>query len=150
MWMGVLAVFIAGSSFVGYKLWKRQKTRAELQRWEVKSVMQTSADISDAQLAELLKLENEKLDRFEVLRPVIDELDLVAFWGVANADEAMVKIKESSEFRVGDEPGTIFFVVSDKDKDMAGKLAQAIGRSHQAMMTRDKLMPPPPPPGFQE
>ncbi|MFC7336490.1 hypothetical protein ACFQY0_04810 [Haloferula chungangensis] len=151
LWVGVLAVFLAGGAFVGYKLWKRQKNRAEAQRWEVTRVFTLTRELNGSQLEEYLANENEKLDRYEVLRPVIDDLDLVAFWGVADADAALVMLKDSAEFRVGNEPNTILFAVSDKDKEMAGRLGQAIGRSYEALLLRDRLrLPPPPPAGFGE
>lgn len=154
LWIGVLAVFLAGSSFVAYKLIKRQKGRAaaaEAQRWEIKSEMKLQGELSGDQLDSYLVSENEKLDRYEVLRPLIDEFDLVAFWGVADVDEAMVMLKDSAELRAGDTPGTIQFVVSDKDKEMTGKLARAIARSYESMRLRESMrLPPPPPPGYQE
>lgn len=150
----MLVVFLAGSGFVGYKLWKRQKNRAlaaEMQRWEVKSVRQLSGEPSQEELAKYLEGENEKLDRYEVLRPVIEELDLITFWGVASADEAMEKLKACAEIRAGDLSTEVVFVVSDKDKEMTGKLAEAINRSYEAMRLRDSLrLPPMPPPGYQD
>ena len=154
MWVGVLVVFLAGAGFVAYKLIKRQKDRAaaaEAQRWEMRSEMKLEGELSADELDQYLASENEKLDRYEVLRPLIDELDLVTFWGVAGAEEAMAMLKDSAELRAGDTPGTVVFVVSDKDKEMTGKLGQALARSYQAMKLRDRMMlPPPPPPGYQE
>jgi hypothetical protein len=154
LWVGVLVVFLAGAGFVAYKLIKRQKDRAaaaEAQRWEMRSEMKLEGELSADELDQYLASENEKLDRYEVLRPLIDELDLVTFWGVAGPEEAMAKLKDSAELRAGDTPGTVVFVVSDKDKEMTGKLGQALARSYQAMKLRDRMMlPPPPPPGYQE
>jgi hypothetical protein len=153
LWVGVLVVFLAGSSYVGYRLWKRQKNRAmaaEMQRWEMKTELQLNSVLNEEDLTRYLESENLKLDRYEVLRPVVDELDLVATWGVADVDEAMERLKTSSEMRAGDGPGTILFVVSDKDKEMTGKLAQSIGRSYKALLLREKLRAPTPPPGYTE
>jgi hypothetical protein len=153
LWVGVLVAFLAGSAFVGYKLWKRQQYQAaaaEKQRWEMKSAMRLTTPLEGAELDEYLEGENAKLDRYEVLRPVIDELDLITFWGVEDADEAMEMLKDSSEFRPGDEPGMVLFVVSDKDKAMTARLAEAINKSYRAMVIREKLLPPAPPPGFGE
>ncbi|MEP4078482.1 hypothetical protein [Haloferula sp.] len=153
LWIAVLVLFLAGSSFVGYKLWKRQKDRAlaaEMHRWELKYVMNLSGELSEEQMAKVLETENEKVDRYEVLRPIIDELDLIAFWGVADADEAMAKLKDCTEIRAGEDMSSMLFVVSDKDKEMTAKLAQAVMRSYRSMMLRDGLRAPPPPPGYQE
>lgn len=150
MWIGVLVVFLAGSSFVAYKLYKRQKNRAEMQRWEVKSVLRINRELSAEDLDTYLMAENEKLDRYEVLRPVVDELDLVQFWGVADSDEALERLKACAELRPGDEPGTIVFVAWDKDKEMTGKLGEAISKSYKAALLQEQLRMPAPPPGFQE
>lgn len=153
LWLAVLVMFLAGSSYVAYRLWKRQKNRAlaaEMQRWELTSAMRLNAPLEGADLDKYVEIENAKLDRYEVLRPVVDELDLITFWGVADADEAMEQLKECSEFRAGDEPGLMLFVVSDKEKEMATKLAQEISEAYRSMVMRDRLLPPPPPPGFTE
>jgi len=154
LWVGVLVVFLAGAGLVAYKLIKRQKDRAasaEMQRWEMKSEMKLNTELSAEELDRYLASENEKLDRYEVLRPLVDELDLVAFWGLAGPEEAMAMLKDSAELRAGETPGTVVFVVSDKDKEMTGKLGQAMARSYHAMKLRDSMrLPPPPPPGYQE
>ena len=43
---------------------------------------------------------------------MIDELDLLNFWGVADADEAMEKLKACAEIRVGDVSNEVVFVVA--------------------------------------
>ena len=153
LWLGVLVVFLAGAAFVGYKLWKRQQYLAvaeEKQRWEVKRAMRLNVPLEGEELDKYVESENAKLDRYEVLRPVIDELDLVAFWETGDADQAMAMLKDCSEFRAGDEPGLVLFVVSDKDKAMAGRLAEEVNKSYRAMLLRERLLPPAPPPGFGE
>lgn len=150
MWIGVLVVFLAGTSFVAYKLYMRQKTRAEAQRWEMTSVMKINRELSSDELERYLLVENEKLDRYEVLRPIVDELDLVTFWNLSSVDEALEKLKASAELRPGDEPGTIVFVASDKDKEMTGKLGEAIGKAYKAALLQEQLRMPTPPPGFQD
>lgn len=142
IWVGLLVAFVAGSAFVGYKLVKRQKAK-QMQRWEVKNEMQLSRELSEDELTAYLESENEKLDRYEVLRPVVDELELVGFWGVEDADAALEILKDCSGFRAGATADSVLFTVNDKDKEMAGRLATAIHKSYRAMLLRDQLMAPP-------
>lgn len=150
LWLGVLVLFLAGASLVGWKLWQRQKARAlmaEHQRWEVSIQLPLQKAVGGEELAKLLEEQNRRLDRYEVLRPVIDDLDLVTFWGLPGPDEAMEKLKEVTEFRAGAEPGVVVFVAGDSDKEMAGKLGGAVWRYYEDMERRERyLLPSLPPP----
>lgn len=150
IWIVVLVGFLGGSAFVGYKLWKREQIRAEMERWEVKMVVPLPPEAQGGDLEPVLAEFNGKLQRYEVLRPVIDELDLIQRWGVAGPEEAMAQLKESVSFRDSGEPGKIHFVASDKSKELAQQIGQAVARSFDMALQRDRALPPPMPAGYSE
>lgn len=123
---------------------------AEMQRWEIKADVPLPEGLTTEQFEAHMERQNVMLDRYEVLRPVVDELSLVTFWGVPDTGAAVAKLKESSGFREGEEAGTMWFVVADKDKEMTGLLREALGRSFDNMLRRDRFLPPPPPADVSE
>ena len=148
LWTAVLGIFLLGSAGAGYLLYRRHQGRKwmqENQRWEARAELPLQQAVSDEELQSLLVKENERLDRYEVLRPVIDELDLVTFWKVSGPEEALSQLKDSSEFRAGEGGGSVVFVATDRDQDMAGRLREAVLKSYQAMVMREAMLPPMPP-----
>ena len=153
--MAFAAVLVVGflgvSSLIGYKWYKRHQAK-KLEKWEFKAELNIKQDLSEEQLAKMLADYNVKLDKEEVLRPVVEDLRMAAFWGMPNDGAAIEMMRQASEFRSGEREGTIIFVVSDKDKEMAGRMASAIGEKFDDYLRRERFdlpVPPPmPPEGF--
>lgn len=142
----VVLVLVLGLAGAG-GLWfvreqRRKKFREAHQRWEVTKILPLQKTLSEEALAELLESENRRLDRYEVLRPVIDDLNLVGFWGVEGPDEAMAKLQECTEFRKGADLSSVVFFASDKDKEMAAKLGGAVWQSFESMQRRERYLLP--------
>lgn len=133
----IVLVGIVGTSYVGYKLVKRKQMAEELRVWEVKVSVPLQQEISSSELEALLESFNDKMDSREVLEPVIDQLDLTTRYGVRDAETALDRLAEAVSLRDGENPGTILFVTTDKDKGLAQKISQAVGREFDEALRRD-------------
>ena len=144
IWLAVLGLFVAGSGAVAYKIHQRKKAAAA-QAWEAKLVFPVTEGATPEQVEEAAKELDGKLDRYEVLRPVIDELDLVAFWGLADVNEAMERLKACTGARV--EGGQVVFATQDKDKEMAGRIQKQVAESYDRVERLNRYgLPALPPP----
>lgn len=135
-----LVIVVGLSSFVGYKLYQRHQAK-KMQRWEARGPLNLRAPLSPAELQAFLESENARIDRYEVLRPVVDQLDLVGFWQLSGPEQALEQLKTSTGFREGEEAGTVIFVASDRDQTMAGRLREEVLRSYQDVLRRESFMP---------
>lgn len=144
VWLGVLGLFVAGAGAVAYKMLKRKKAVAE-RVWEAKLTFQTPPGATPEQIEAFAKELDAKLDRYEVLRPVIDDLKLVEFWGAADVNAAMEILKGATGARV--ESGQVVFSSKDKDKEMAGRIQKQVAESFDRVerMNRYGLPAVPPP-----
>lgn len=136
---GLLVVILAVGVFGAYKLYKRHQAKA-LRQWEATHEVPLGRSLEASAMEELLAKENAKLDRYEVLRPVVEQLQLVEFWGVDGPEEALEKLRGATQFRGGGDSAVVFFA-RDKDQAMAGKLRHEVFRSYQDFMRRESFMP---------
>lgn len=143
---GFVVLLMAGGGFVIYKLWNRQKVRAAAQRWEVRLPLNLNRELEPGELETFLKDYNEKLDRYEVMKPVVDELDLVAVWGVADEGTAIESLKGFTNFKDVGGASQVMLVVSDKDQELARKLGPVVGKYFDDMIRREQFLAPPSPP----
>ncbi len=144
IWLAILGLFVAGAGAVAYKIHKRKQAAAS-QAWEAKLVFPIPPEATAEQIEAAAKELDTKLDRYEVLRPVIDDLKLVEFWGVADVNAAMELLKEATGARV--EEGKVVFASRDKDKEMAGKIQKKVAESYDRVerLSRYGLPTVPPP-----
>lgn len=144
LWISLLALVavLAGVGFVGYKLWKRKENREANRRYQVTTVINLNPNLNAEQLDAAVEQLDERLDRYEVLRPVVKELELVSFWEVADADAALEKLRKNSNVTLKN--GEVLFQVVDKDKEMAGEILQEVARSFERSRRLEKRLEPPP------
>lgn len=135
---GLLVAVLGAGGFVAYKLYQRQQAK-KLRQWEATHELPLSAQLEPEAMTSLLAQVNEKIDRYEVLRPVVDQLGLVEFWELEGPEEAMEKLRGATQFRAGD--GALVFFARDKDQEMAGKLRYEVIRSYQDLMRRESFLP---------
>ncbi len=135
-----LLVALAGTAFLARRLYYRQKAK-ENARWEFKAEMKLTREMSAEEMDTLLAEFNEVLDDEEVLLPVVEELDLIATWEVASEGEAVELARQASGFQASGKQDAILFVVSDKDQEMAGMLAERIGAAFDRELKRKQAPP---------
>lgn len=138
----LLIVAVAGTAFVARRLYYRHKAQKE-QRWEFKAEMALTRELPPDQMEGLLKSFNEILDDDEVLLNVVEDLDLVSRWEVTSEGEAIELARQASNFSDSGKPGSILFIVSDRDKELAGMLADRIGASFDRELNRRRFQSPP-------
>lgn len=143
-----LVVLIAGGLWVAKKLHQRKIMRdyiAENPRWELVHRFEITRDLDDAEMEEAAVDLEDRITRYEVLRPVVSELDLIAAWEVADADAAMGQLESLMDVRAGD--GEIELALQDSDKDRLAEIMRALLTSFRRSQGMSFPPPPPPPPG---
>jgi hypothetical protein len=140
-----LVVLIAGGLWVAKKLYDRKVMRdyiAANPRWELVHRFEITRDLSDTEMEEAAVDLKDRITRYEVLRPVVSELDLIAAWEVADADAAMGQLESSMDVRAGD--GEILLALQDSDKERLAETMRSLLTSFRRSQQMSFLPPPPP------
>ena len=143
-----LFLCLALVAFLGRRMYYKIQAQKN-QRWEFTATLLLNREMNEEEMVILLKNYNDKIDEDEVLRPVVDDLGLTELWGLPSDGDTIEMMRQYSGFRRGDDLKSVFFYVSDKDKDLAGKLATRIGEQFDSYLRRERFdipEPPPPPP----
>jgi hypothetical protein len=82
---------------------------------------------------EQLQAENKLLDGEEVLMTVIKDLKLAETWQVSGESAAVKQLAQNSELRRGENEFVLILAVRDPDRELAGKIAEPLGRSFVAI-----------------
>lgn len=126
VWVAVLVLVVLGMAGAGYKLYRMKQAKAA-QVWQSELPLPIPEGLESSGYEDFAKSMEEGFERYEVIRPVIEELGLIAHWQAADMDAALARIKEATEVQVKD--GTVVLITRDKDKETAGKLQMALRQS---------------------
>ncbi|GAA5481751.1 hypothetical protein [Haloferula sargassicola] len=135
IWMSILAVMVLGAGAVGYKVYKRMQAKKMMQ-WEGKMALNAPEQLTDEQLVEWAAEMDKRMDREGVVKPVIEELNLVATWQVPDEAAAMDRLKSSTKIVVED--GKLIFSVRDRDKDLIPQLQKSLGQSYDRALKAER------------
>ncbi len=135
LWLGVLALMLLGSGAIGYKLYRRAQAK-KLMQWEGKMVLATPEGMPVEKLAEWAGEMDARMDRDEVVRPVVEELQLVSRWQLPDEPAAMERLKTSTRIIV--ENNQIVFAVRDKDKELITGLQKSLGQSYDRVVKAEQ------------